>query len=209
MDVRILSDKEIVRIGYDKVAKKYLQERNEELLEMNLLIEFAKSLKEHSRILDAGCGAGLPFTKYLSQMFEVVGIDFSEKQIELAKKNVTTATFHQMDITNLDFPDESFDVIISYYAIIHIPREEHESIFKNFYRILKPHGKALLTLHPEDDPGSYNEDFFGEKMYWSGFDPKISKKLLEDAGFFVEKIVFIPDSLGADNKHPFFFLKKE
>jgi len=77
-------------------------------------------------------------------------VDFSEAQIELAKKNVPNATFLCQDMTKLSFAEKSFDGITSYYAIIHIPREEHQSLLTNFHRMLKPGGFALLCLGAEN-----------------------------------------------------------
>ncbi len=83
------------------------------------------------------------------------------------------------------FPDEHFNGILSYYAIIHIPREEHYELLRNFHRMLKINGIVLLTFHCQDDPESYAEDFFGtgNKMFWSGFDEVTNLKMIHDSGF--------------------------
>ena len=206
--MKFLKDKEIVRTGYNNAAEKYLAVRHEDLPEMKILIDFSKKLQDGSKILDAGCGAGLPFTKFLSEKFDVIGIDLSEKQIELAKKNVPEAHFECQDMTKLSFPDETFNAIISYYAIIHIPREEHTKLLTNFYRILKPEGFALLCFHQNDDPGSYEEDFFGAKMYWSGFDWKTNIEMLKIIGFNIVWYDLVSDSLSEDSGHLFVIVQK-
>ena len=75
-------------------------------------------------------------TQVLSKRFKVTGVDISETQIELAKKNVPEAYFVCQDMTRLDFPDGAFDAICSYYAVIHIPREEHRPLLLKFHRMI-------------------------------------------------------------------------
>lgn len=83
-------------------------------------------------------------------------------------------------MTKITFPDEFFDGILSYYSIIHVPRDEQYDLLSSFYRILKVDGVVLLTFHLTDDPKSYRLDFFGGgvKMYWSGFEEKVNLSML-------------------------------
>lgn len=202
----IMKEHEIVREGYDNIAIKYLEKRHENLPEMKLLPQFIERIPEGGKILDVGCGAGVPFTKYLVEKFEVVGIDISEKQIIIARQLVPKATFLQKDMRNLNFPNNFFDGILSYYAIFHVPREDHLKIFQNFHRMLKENGVALLCLNTEADSGSYS-DFFGEKMFWSSYDQTTTLKLLQQLDFDICWKKVIADSLG-DGSHLFVLLKK-
>jgi cyclopropane fatty-acyl-phospholipid synthase-like methyltransferase len=135
-------------------------------------------------ILDAGCGNGL-YSRYLSEEFKVIGVDISEKQIELAKQNAPKANFICEDMTKINYPDEYFDGILSFYAIIHVPRDEHYDLLSNFYRMLKFNGAVLLIFQSNNDPESYEENFFdrGVRMYWSGFDKNTNLGMLKDIGF--------------------------
>jgi SAM-dependent methyltransferase len=203
-----MDKKKIVREGYNIAAEGYLSKRNESLEEMSFLPEFCLHIPEGARVLDLGCGAGLPFTQYLSEKYDVIGIDISDKQIELAKKNVPKATFIRMDMTELDFEENYFGGILAYFSIIHIPREEHQALFTDLYRILQPNGVALFSLHSVDDPEYINEDFFGGKMYWSGFDAETNLKLLKNAGFKIIWSKLITDTLNKDVKALYVFIKK-
>ena len=112
-------------------------------------------------------------------------MDFSEAQIELAKKNVPNATFLCEDMTKLDFPTNTFDGITSYYAIIHIPREEHQPLLTNFHRMLKPGGLALLCLGAENLVDDIDENYLGTRMYWSHYDTETYLKMLSECGFSI------------------------
>lgn len=200
--------KKLVREGYNKAAKGYRATRNEDLPEMKVLPEFTDRIEPGSRVLDAGCGSGQIVTKYLSERFETIGVDISDEQIKLAKINAPKATFIRQDMTKLDFPDEHFGGILSYYAIFHIPREEHYDLLKNFYRMLKPGGVALLVFSCGDEPEWINEDFFGAKMFWNSWDNEIYLEMLEKIGFEILWTKNIDDSL-SENWHMFVLSQKK
>ena len=177
--------------AYDQMHAFLAEEKRQQIDEnyVETLLELMPGmdlrLAAGASVLDAGCGAGVPITQILSERFDVIGVDLSETQIELAKKNVPEAAFLCKDMTQLDFPDNTFDGICSYYAIIHIPRGEHHSLFENFYRMLKPKGYALLCLGAENLMDDIEEDFFGARMYWSHFDAESYSKMLKETGFSI------------------------
>jgi ubiquinone/menaquinone biosynthesis C-methylase UbiE len=177
--------KKTVKEGYNAIADRYLAERRRDSEDVHLLKDFIERLPEKSKVLDAGCGAGIPISQLLSEHFEVTGVDFSEAQVERAKKNVPNAKFLCEDMTKLNFPENTFDGITSYYAIIHIPREEHGSLLTNFHRMLKPGGLALLCLGAENLIDDIDENYLGTRMYWSHYNTETYLKMLRDCGFSI------------------------
>jgi 2-polyprenyl-3-methyl-5-hydroxy-6-metoxy-1,4-benzoquinol methylase len=178
-----MDHKETVRAGYNKIADRYLVERKIDSEDVHLLNDFIDLLAPNSKVLDAGCGAGIPIAQTLAKRFNVTGVDFSEAQIELAKKNVPNATFLCEDMTQLHFPDNAFDGIVSYYAIIHIPREEHQPLLANFHKMLKPGGVALFCLGAENLIDEIDENYLGTRMYWSHFNSETYIKMLKECRF--------------------------
>ena len=178
-----MDGKAIVKTGYNAIAARYLAERAADSPDVQLLDELSRRLPDGARVLDAGCGAGVPVTRLLSQHFDVTGVDFSEAQIELARRLVPQARFLCADLTELALPDGSFDAICSYYAIIHIPREMHRALLRNFQRMLKPSGLALLCLGAGDLPDDVEEDYFGARMYWSHYDGATYLHMLTECSF--------------------------
>lgn len=199
--------KDIVKSSYDVIAAQYVAVRNEETEDVQLLQELMARLPEGAKILDAGCGAGVPIAKLLSQRFNVIGVDFSETQIELARQAVPQARFICQDMTELAFPDASFGAICSYYAIIHVPRKEHRRLLLNFHRMLKPSGFALLCMGAGDLPGDTEEDWFGARMYWSHYDGETNVRMLRECGFNVVFAKSVADSL-SEGVHLFILLQK-
>jgi len=134
--------KEIVRRGYDSRAEEY--NANRHLYDNRKeLGEFASLLPKNAKVLDVGCGAGVPVSEFLVHSgFDVTGIDFSENMLKLARKNVPKARFSKRDMTKLNFENESFDGLTAFYSIIHVSRQKHFSLFQSFHRILKPELKS-------------------------------------------------------------------
>ena len=197
--------KEIVKSGYNAMASGYLAARTQyqDSADIPLIQELVERLPKGAKVLDAGCGPGVPVTRLLSQSFEVTGVDVSEAQIELARQLVPQARFLCQDMTELSFPDGHFDAICSYYAIIHVPREDHRQLLLNFHRMLRQQGLALLCLGAGDLAGGTEEDFFGAPMYWSHYDSATNLKMVEECGFQVIFSKLVDDFTVPKAKHLF------
>ena len=201
--------KETVKSGYNQIADRYLAKRTTDSEDIRLLGDFNELLSSDAEVLDAGCGAGMPVSKILAEHFNVTGVDFSEAQIELAKKNVPNAKFICEDMTKLKFSENTFDGICSYYAIIHIPREEHQLLLLNFHRILKTGGIALLCLGAENLIDDIDENYLGTRMYWSHYDSATYLKLLKECGFAIMWARYVKDSTCEGAGHLFVLMQKK
>ena len=172
----------LVKKGYDKIAEKYLQDRNQ-FKNLKYLEKFIKLLKPGTKILDLGCGAGKPIDEFLIKKgFKVIGLDISENQIELAKKNVPKGEFYLKDMSLLKRGEYQVDAIVSFYAIFHISRENHFELFEEINSFLPKKGFILVTMGSSDWEGTEN-DFHGTKMYWSHYDSMKNREIIEKAGF--------------------------
>jgi len=197
-------DKNTVEEGYNKIADKYLKTKDDSTL--IFAKELEKQLEPNSKILDAGCGAGIPIAKYLSENFEVYGIDISLKQIELAKKLIPNGKFKKANLIEKSFENEFFHGIIALYSLIHINRKNHLEILRNFYNVLKKPGFLMICMGLEDYEGE--EEYLGTKMFWSHYDRKTNLDLLKKVGFEIiwEKQWSNPKD--SNDKHLFVFCKK-
>jgi SAM-dependent methyltransferase len=104
---------EIVREGYNRLGFDY--ERWVASVRIEERQEYLAKVEDHfsdgSRILDIGCGNGNLNTQHLARRFDVVGVDLSEHQIGIEKKNLPNVQFNCADISNYDFEPDSFDGI--------------------------------------------------------------------------------------------------
>ena len=173
----------VVEQGYNIIANDYYNHRNLSKFDSELE-EFASLLPKNPHILDLGCGAGIPTARFLTERgIKVTGIDLSEKMLNLARKNVPSADFVKMDMNELKFNENTFDGIISVYALFHVPKENHFEIFKNAFKILKPGGVLMINTGVSEFEGTSR--FFGVPMFWSNFSPKITLDLVKKAGFLI------------------------
>ena len=79
---------DVVKKGYSKIAEEYHQHRNK--YESKVLIKkFLKYTHKGNKVLDLGCGAGVPVSQFLvKKWYKITGIDFVEGMVKLAKKNI-------------------------------------------------------------------------------------------------------------------------
>jgi SAM-dependent methyltransferase len=177
--------KKLVRDGYDRCAEKYNRSRQDDASpELRFLIS---RLDRSASVLDIGCGGGIPVCKELARTCSVTGVDISPIQIGFARQNVPSGHFLCGDIMIMDFPEASFDAIVSFYAVFHIPKEEHEELFRRTYRWLKPNGYLLASVTFENEDPYTEDDFFGVTIYWSNYGLTEYKRMLLEIGFSLLK----------------------
>jgi SAM-dependent methyltransferase len=98
-----------------------------------------KYLRPGQRILDAGCGRYLTFSKDLSDVAEVVGVDL-EPTLETDNREFPFGV--RADLGDLPFPPESFDMVISRSVVEHLA--DPCRVFGEFYRVLRPAGRVIV-----------------------------------------------------------------
>ncbi len=183
--VSAMSDqrRETVRAGYDAMADRHLawSRSIEGDPSGRFLEELVLRLPSNARVLDLGCGAGVPSTKRLAERFEVVGVDISEAQLRLARANVPGATFIHGDLAELEIEDETFDGITALYSISHVPRSEHGALFRKITHWLKPGGFFLASLGATDSP-DWTGEWLEVPMFFSSYDADTNRRLVEAAG---------------------------
>ena len=158
-----------------------------------LTVDFSRfPLAAGDRVLDLGCGAGVPTARLLVEHgFRVTGIDISAIQIERAKRLVPSAVFLQADMAAWDTDAHSFEAIVSLYALIHVPLADQQQLIPRLARWLTPGGLLLAIVGHERWTGT--EDYFGAEMFWDHADVETYKTWLREAGFTVEWDRFIPE----------------
>ncbi len=202
--------KKIVRDGYDTVSYAYRGDREDESCQQYhaWLDELLPLLPKEGRlhILELGCGNGIPVARRLASACAVTGVDLSPVQIERARKLVPAATFLCQDMTMLPFEPASFDAILAFYSIIHVPLDEQPALLGKIFAWLKPGGLFMATLGSEEWTGT--EDNWldaGGAMYWSHTGAGTYQQWLAAAGFRVRWSRFIPEGQGG---HTLFMCEK-
>ena len=176
--------KQVVSTGYDRLADRYLQWGSaiEGDPRDRMLAAFSDRLPANARVLDLGCGAGVPSTQQLARRFQVMGVDISRSQVELARRNVPEAEFMLGDVSELELPEDAFEGAVALYAVSHLPREQHGQLFVDVFRWLVPGGLFLATLGATDSP-DWTGEWLGEQMFFSSHDADVNRQLMRAAGF--------------------------
>ncbi len=195
---------DVVRTSWDAASWAYRPQRSASDVEdrnvgtyRGWLSPLWKTVPPGAPVLDLGCGAGLPASVILAERFRVTGVDVSPVQIERARSNVPTGTFRLGDMTEVDFPRNSFDAVVCLYALIHVPRPKQPPLLARIRQWLSPRGRfVVVTGHTAYE--GYEEDWLGSgaRMYWSHADAATYRRWIEDSGFEVESQTFVPEGTG-------------
>jgi ubiquinone/menaquinone biosynthesis C-methylase UbiE len=107
------------------------------------------------KVLEIGCGLGTDGARFAEAGADYTGVDLTEAAVELARKRFELfdlpGRFQTADAENLDFPDESFDLVYSHGVLHHTP--ETKKAIGEIHRVLRPGGRAIVMLYHRD---SYN-----------------------------------------------------
>ncbi len=200
--------RQTVRDGYDTIAERYLHERVVGG-DMDLLPELVAHLGAGATVLDAGCGAGVPVMPELARAgLRAVGLDLSSAQLDLARSQDSGADLVLADLAELPFRDGAFAGVVSFYAVIHVPRSDHRAVFAEFRRVLRPGGVALVCLGAGDVPEDHDpESWLGAPMFWSHYDAPTNLDLLRDVGLEILRHEIVDDPM-SHGRHLFALVRR-
>ena len=102
--------------------------------------------------------------------------------IELAKQNVPEAEYKVEDMTHLKNGEYKIDAVVSFYAIFHTPSETHQELLHKINSFLNQSGYLLITIGSSEWEGK-EQDFHGAEMFWSHYDSRKNREMVEEAGF--------------------------
>jgi SAM-dependent methyltransferase len=107
------------------------------------------------KVLEIGCGLGTDGAQFALAGADYTGIDLTDAAVDLARRRFDLfnlpGAFRTADAENLDFPDESFDVVYSHGVLHHTP--DTVRAVQEVHRVLRPGGRAVVMLYHRD---SYN-----------------------------------------------------
>ncbi len=175
---------ELVGRSYDRMGERFAEWRDRIVGDprREWEEELVSRLHDGARVLELGCGAGVPDTQRLAVRFQVTGVDVSAAQVRRARTTVPQAEFIEADFTALELEPEAFDAVVSFYAFNHVPRESLAPTFARIHRWLAPRG-LLMTALGTSDTEAWTGDWLGAPMFFSSFPPETNTRLVREAGF--------------------------
>jgi phosphatidylethanolamine/phosphatidyl-N-methylethanolamine N-methyltransferase len=145
------------------------------------------------KILEIGVGPGSTLEFY-PPTSQVVGIDISASMIKRARLKASRLNsgnryeFHVMDACNLDFPDNSFDVVMAAYVITTVC--DPHRVCREMLRVAKPGGQIIAVNHSRCQNGSHLgriEDILAPVFVRIGFTTDLDViRVMEEAGITVK-----------------------
>ncbi len=175
---------ELVGRGYDAMGERFAEWRDRIVGDprREWEDELVSRLQDGARVLELGCGAGVPDTQRLAARFSVTGVDVSAEQVRRSRAAVPGANFLHADFTALELEPESFDAVVSFYAFNHVPRELLAPTFARIRGWLAPRG-LLMTALGTSDTEAWTGEWLGAQTFFSSFPPEMNTRLVREAGF--------------------------
>ena len=169
--------RDLVRRGYDAISLAYRSDGGEPdgstaedtSRYAGWVADLARLLPPRARVVDLGCGAGIPATRELDDHgLQVIGVDFSAVQLRRARGLVPGASLVQADMTALHLAPASVDAVVSFYALIHVPLADQQPLFPRIRSWLRPGGYFLAIVGAGRWTGT--EPYLGAEMFWDHAD---------------------------------------
>jgi ubiquinone/menaquinone biosynthesis C-methylase UbiE len=157
----------LAKTGYRHSGERVSPDFPDENFENHLKVyHFAKQFASGKDVLDVGCGTGYGTALLGEVARSIVGVDISGPALAWARKRYPNMIYRQMDVHKLEFPDNSFDFIVSTENFEHLRDQKGHAL--ELARVLRPDGLCFLgTPNPEmflndNNPFHVKENTFEE-----------------------------------------------
>ncbi len=155
--------------------------------------KFISFLQKGDLALDVGCGAGTKSKYLIKKGLRVIGVDFSEKMIEIAKREIPNGNFFVFDLSEIDKLDYLFNGIFMQAVLLHIPKRKVKDKLEKVITKLKTGGYIYIAVKEKKSQGVEEEikienDYgYQYERFFSYFTVDEIKLYLQNLGI---KIVF-------------------
>jgi SAM-dependent methyltransferase len=140
-------------------------------------------VSEGERVVELGCGTGVPVGEWLAARYEYTGVDASAGMLAEARRSVPDADFIHADMETVTFEAGSLGAVIAFYSINHVPSASHAPLFASIASWLRPGGMFVASLHAGAGGDYFDPNWLGTgPMEWTGFDRATSLAMIEAAG---------------------------
>lgn len=177
--------------GYNLLADYYnKKEKYWDSFEKDQVLPLLGNVKE-KKVLDIGAGTGRLAVRLANLGAEVTALDISEVMVDKLKAKSYKLKAILGEAENLPFDDNSFDIVIATFLIVHL--KDLEKFFDEVYRVLKPDGLFLVTnINQRKAPEiKVGKDLIEVESYYHK--PELVVEELESLAFSVKENKFIKE----------------
>jgi len=182
---------------YDKGWRKELAAGKEQRGNLRTNLEFLAEnnlLKQNDRILEIGCGIGSIVSELSGQGYDITGTDISGEAIAYGLKKYGDIKLQVQPAEDLQFEDQTFDVVLSFDLFEHIARIDRH--ISEVHRVLRKDGFYLFQT-----PNKYSnvifETLYHKSLIWRRAHPSLHtpgqlKRRLSKHGFEIQFVKMNP-----------------
>lgn len=136
---------------YNDTAEVWAKDWYENEALLPYLKKFISYLPNNPKILELCCGAGYDSMRLAKLGADVVGIDISEKELEIAREHNPELKFYNRDILKSYKDLGEFNGLVCVAGLIHIENKDMELAFKNMSEVLKDNSYIFLVVKDGDE----------------------------------------------------------
>ncbi|MBN1134600.1 MAG: methyltransferase domain-containing protein [Methanosarcinaceae archaeon] len=135
-----------IKMFYDLTAERTAEEWYCENILKSTIHDFISLLPKNPQVLDLGCGPGHESMRLNQAGAKVLGIDFSEKCIDIARQRCPQCKFEVNDFRFLDDEYGRFEGVFACASLIHIGPEELGKVLSNIKNVLVDGGYVAVVI---------------------------------------------------------------
>ncbi|MCX3062040.1 class I SAM-dependent DNA methyltransferase [Streptomyces beihaiensis] len=210
------ADRSAQAAAFDAIGGRYDQAFPHKDGQLAAVERLLAELPPKSRVLDAGCGTGVPTARQLVDAgHQVVGVDLSGGMLELARSSVPEAEFRQADLMTLSAQGSQgrdgigqFDAVTCFFTLLMLERAAIPAALRLLRSLLRPDGLLALSM-VEADLDDAEIPFLGHTIRVSGFLRDELRQVVRDAGFEItgeETYAYAPADTDVPPEHQLFLI---
>ena len=169
---------------YDQIAEWYTAVRNSEV-GVPEVAAFARTLPPRAKVLDLGCGDGVPISQLLAREgFCLWGLDSSPEMITRYRANFPGFSTRCERVEEVNFAAGSFEGVVAWGVLFHLTEAKQKTVIRQVSEWLKPGGRFLFTSG--GTAGVSEGEMNGVAFQYVSLGASAYRRLLERAGMRLE-----------------------